>query len=51
MDFPGCGNSEDASDSSLYSIENLARISIEVMETLNMDNGILVGHSLGMHVI
>jgi pimeloyl-ACP methyl ester carboxylesterase len=46
MDLPGHGNSDDIS-SSLYTITDLARICREVLDAVNMQEGVIIGHDLG----
>lgn len=51
LDFPGHGDSSDASDpSAAYSFAGLAEVTAEVLEKINVSRAVVLGWSLGGHV-
>jgi pimeloyl-ACP methyl ester carboxylesterase len=51
FDLPGFGNSEYATDKYIYSFQGFAKVFKELYEQLNITNAVLVGNSLGGHLI
>jgi len=51
FDLPGFGNSDHAGDHKIYSFPGFAEIFIELYKQLNISNAVLVGNSMGGHVI
>lgn len=52
LDLPGHGGSEPAKDpESTYSLPGYARSICEAARTLGLDDAVLVGHSLGGHIV
>ena len=51
IDLPGHGQSDDATDLSVYSIPGYARILKEVAARLGLDDAVYVGWSLGGHIV
>lgn len=52
FDFPGCGMSQKAANpKKTYSVKGLIQCLLSVIEQLDLEDLILVGHSLGGHLI
>ena len=51
MDYIGHGKSEDPDDLEHMTIENMARDANVVLEELNVDKAVILGHSMGAQVI
>lgn len=51
FDFPGFGRSEPARDQKIYSFSDFAEILAEINKQLEITNSVLVGNSMGGHII
>lgn len=50
MDLPGHGHSGEAGNAAEYNILNFSKIAARVIEQKNLENVVIVGHSIGAHV-
>jgi pimeloyl-ACP methyl ester carboxylesterase len=51
FDFPGHGNSDRSSDPKIYSFSGFADVFVILLKQLDINNAVLVGNSMGGHVI
>ncbi|OQY02350.1 MAG: hypothetical protein B6I20_06890 [Bacteroidetes bacterium 4572_117] len=51
FDLPGFGKSEFASDTKTYSLPSFAEVFVELYKQLEISNAVLVGNSMGGHII